>query len=174
VTFLFTDVVGSTELWDDAPLAMASAMRDHDEVIEHSITSNDGAVVRPLGEGDSRFGVFRDAECALRAAVAISVRLVSTDWPTPRPITVRMALHTDEGDVRAGDYHGSAVNRCARLRSIAAPGEILLTQAVIDGVEPTMLTDFGLIELGETRLKDVATPQHLYVVRPSPLDRTAR
>src|SRR5438105_6044572 len=128
VTFLFTDVEGSTRLWDEHPEAMRQALVQHDAIVEFLTEQHRGRVVRPRGEGDSRFCVFARATDALAAAAAMQVALHEEPWPTPVPVRVRMAVHTGEADLREGDYYGSAVNRCARLRALAHGGQTLLSR----------------------------------------------
>src|SRR4029450_271014 len=86
-----------------------------------------GQVVRPRGEGDSRFCVFSRATDAVAAAAAMQRALHAHPWPAEAPLRVRMAVHTGEADLRDGDYYGSAVNRCARLRALAHGGQVLLS-----------------------------------------------
>src|SRR5437867_13337163 len=138
VTFLFTDVEGSTKLWERHPEQMRVALSRHDQLIESLVDQHQGVVVRPRGEGDSRFAVFPRASEAVAAAAAIQQALHEEPWPAETPIRVRMALHTGEADLREGDYYGSAVNRCARLRAIAHGGQTVLSlatqQLVRDGL----------------------------------------
>ena len=122
LTFLFTDVEGSTRLWEHHPIDMQASLTRHDELIELLVNQHDGQVVRPRGEGDSRFAVFQRARNAVAAACAIQCAFVMEQWPIPEPLLVRMALHTGEADWRDGDYYGSDVNRCARLRADAIGG----------------------------------------------------
>src|ERR687883_302169 len=123
VTFLFTDIQGSTALWEQHPQAMRLALARHDALVEASGAQHGGTVVRPRGEGDSRFAVFARATAAVAAAAALQQALYAEPWPTPTPLRVRMALHTGEADLRDGDYYGTAVNRCARLRAAAHGGQ---------------------------------------------------
>src|SRR5262245_24234192 len=132
VTFLFTDIVGSTRLRERHPAAMRAALVEHDALIEFLTEQHGGLVVRPRGEGDSRFAVFARATDAVAAAAAIQRALHDTTWPPEAPLRVRLALHTGEADLRDGDYYGSAVNRAARLRGIAHGGQALLSQATHD------------------------------------------
>src|SRR6185503_16106286 len=90
---------------------------------------HNGTHIRPRGEGDSRFAVFTSAPDALWAILAIQRAFAAEDWLTPRPITIRAGLHTGEAELREGDYYGSAVNRCARLRNIGHGGQVLLSEA---------------------------------------------
>src|SRR5438093_8113349 len=94
VTFLFTDVEGSTRLWEQHPDAAREALVQHDALIELLAEQHDGQVVRPRGEGDSRFCVFQRATDAVAAAAAMQRALRTEVWPTPTPLKVRMALHT--------------------------------------------------------------------------------
>ena len=91
VTFLFTDVEGSTALWEQAPEAMRAALARHDALFEAAVAEHGGVHIRPRGEGDSRFAVFASAPDAVAAAVAIQRAFAAEPWPTPRPIRVRMA-----------------------------------------------------------------------------------
>src|SRR5918912_4320459 len=129
VTFLFTDVEGSTKLWERHPEQMRVALARHDELIESLVAQHEGAVVRPRGEGDSRFAVFPRASDAIAAAAAVQRALHEEPWPAETRLRVRMALHTGEADLRDGDYYGSAVNRAARLRAIAHGGQTVLSTA---------------------------------------------
>jgi predicted ATPase/class 3 adenylate cyclase/tetratricopeptide (TPR) repeat protein len=161
VTFLFTDVEGSTKLWEDFPSAASAALVRHDEIIESSVASAAGAVVRPRGEGDSRFCVFHRPSDALSAALQIQRRLEAEPWPVPRPIKVRIGVHTGEADLRAGDYYGAAVNRCARIRGIANGGQTLVSRATEEVVD-ALPRGVTLRDLGAHRLRDVAEPERIF------------
>jgi predicted ATPase/class 3 adenylate cyclase len=162
VTFLFTDVEGSTRLWEEQPMRMPAALARHDALIEDEVERHGGVVVRPRGEGDSRFAVFARATEAVAAAVAIQQALHVEMWPLPTPLRVRMALHTGEADLRGGDYYGSAVNRCARLRAIAHGGQTLLSQATYDLVRDALPSGLRVRDLGEHRLADLHRPEQVY------------
>lgn len=164
VTFLFTDIEGSTALWEQNPEVTHIALVRHDTLVEDAVTTHSGAIVRPRGEGDSRFAVFTLATDAVEAAVAIQKALFDEPWLTPTPLRVRVALHTGDADLRVGDYYGSAVNRCARLRSAAHGGQILISHATYSLVRDYPLPDLELRDLGEHRLKDLVQPEHIYQV----------
>src|ERR1051325_11016939 len=100
VTFLLTDIEGSTRLWEQHPDAMRQAMSRHDTLIEECVQQHNGTVVRPRGEGDSRFAVFASANDAIASAAAIQTCLGEEDWPMPDSLRVRIALHTGEADLR--------------------------------------------------------------------------
>src|SRR5919199_6085980 len=162
LTFLFTDIEGSTRLWEQDPSAMHEAMMRHDDLIESLVAQRAGMVVRPRGEGDSRFAVFSLASNALSAACAIQQALFHEQWKTPTPLRVRMALHSGEADLREGDYYGTAVNRTARLRSLAHGGQVLISQTTRDLVENDTPPGVSLRDLGEHRLKDLNRAERIF------------
>lgn len=162
VTFLFTDVEGSTRLWEEHPDAARPALARHDALIEQAVISNAGQLVRPRGEGDSRFAVFPRATDGVAAARDIQLALANEPWATPTPLRVRIALHTGEADLREGDYYGSEVNRCARLRTLAYGGQVLLSQATYILVRDAVPSGVEVRDLGAHRLKDLQRPEHVY------------
>ncbi len=164
VTFLFTDVQGSTRLWEDHPDAMMGALRQHDVVIDAAIEANDGVSVKPRGEGDSRFVVFSSAIEAVAAVANMQRGLAVVDWVTPRPLLVRMALHTGMADLQLGDYYGSAVNRTARLRAIAHGGQSIMSRSTWELVQDDLPSGVAIRDMGEHGLKDLTRPEHVYQV----------
>src|SRR5260221_9046022 len=162
ITFLFTDVEGSTKLWKKQPALPQKVMPRHDAIIEEAVDQSGGVVVRPRGEGDSRFAVFAQASDAILAAVAIQRALQAEAWPTPTPLRVRMALHTGEADLRMGDYYGSAVNRCARLRAIAHGGQTLASASTGEQARDSLPDGITLTYRGQHRLQDLVCPEHVY------------
>ena len=144
---------------------MRTALARHDHLIEQAVAQHAGQVVRPRGEGDSRFCVFARATDAVAAAAAIQHALRTEPWPTPARLKVRIALHTGEADLRDGDYYGSAVNRCARLRAIAHGGQTLLSQATADLARAGPHDGLGLRDMGEQRLSDLIAPEHVFQLR---------
>ncbi len=171
VTFLFTDIEGSTQLWERYPEQAGAALVRHDQIIEEIVERHGGSIVRPRGEGDSRFAVFSRATDAVAAAAAMQQALHAEPWPTLSSkfnvpgskgdnfepgtlnfeLKVRMALHTGEADLRAGDYYGIAVNRCSRLRSAAHGGQTLLSRTTYDLVHENMPIVTTGIELEPAR-----------------------
>ena len=93
VTFLLTDVEGSTALWEEAPEAMRAALTRHDVLFDEAVGDHSGTHIRPRGEGDSRFAVFASAPDAIATAMVIQRSFAAVTWPTPRPIKVRIGLH---------------------------------------------------------------------------------
>ena len=161
LTFLFTDVEGSTRMWERNPAAATEAMRRHDELIKSGVEAANGQVVRAKGEGDSFFAVFRRPADAVAAALQIQRSLAQVTWPGDA-IVVRVALNTGEAEFRDGDYYGAAVNRCARLRAIAHGGQVLM-----GGTTESLARDFlppncSLIDLGEHRLRDVNRAERVF------------
>lgn len=162
VTFLLTDVEGSTTLWEEAPEAMRTALARHDGLFEAAVAEHRGIQIRPRGEGDSRFAVFASASDAVASALAIQRAFGTESWPTPRPIKVRIGIHTGKAELRGGDYYGSAVNRCARLRGIGHGDQILLSEATVALARDGLPSDVGLLDLCEHRLKDLTRPERVY------------
>jgi len=162
VTFMMTDVEGSTRLWEAHPGIMADVLARHDALAAAAIAENRGFLIKSRGEGDSLFAVFARATDAVAAALAFQQALTRELWPAETPLRVRVALHTGEADLREGDYYGRAVNRCARLRAAAHGGQVLLTAATQEVVQDTLPRGAGLKSLGEHRLRDLDRPEPVY------------
>ena len=162
VTFLLTDIVGSTRLWEAAPGAMAVALPRHDRLIADAVTAHGGTVLKWRGEGDSIFSVFHRPADAAAAALAAQDSLAREPWPAEVPIGVRMAIHTGRTLERGGDYYGREVNRTARLRGVAQKAQILVTEAVAEVIRSQLPLDAELITLGTWSLRDVSEPEHVY------------
>ena len=129
VTFLLTDIEGSTRLWESVPDAMEVALERHDRLVSEVIGEHGGVVVTSRGEGDSFFAVFTSAVAAVEAAGACQLRLGTEDWPAGARLRVRMGLHTGEAHVLDGDYVDHApINRCARVKAAAHGGQVLVTK----------------------------------------------
>jgi len=164
VTFLLTDVVSSTRLWDMYPEAMRQTCARHDELIEGLVAEHAGVLVRPRGEGDSRFAVFTRATEAVAAACAIQRALHAEVWLLPEPLGVRLGLHTGEADLRDRDYYGSAPNRCARLRDAAHGGQAVLSSVTASLARERLPVGATLRSLGRHRLKDLPEPDEVFQV----------
>ena len=134
----------------------------NDEIVEGQVAENAGVVVRPRGEGDSRFAVFMRASDAVAAACAIQRALHAETWPVPEPFNIRLALHTGEADVREGDYYGSAINRCARLRDAAHGGQVILSAVTASLARERLPTGATLRSLGRHRLRDLPEPDEIF------------
>jgi predicted ATPase/class 3 adenylate cyclase len=163
VTFLLTDIEGSTRLWETVPEAMEVALERHNRLVTGVIDDHDGVVVTSRGEGDSFFAVFASAVSAVEAAGACQLRLKAEAWPAGAALRVRMGLHTGEAHVEEGDYVDHApINRCARVKAAAHGGQVLLTKTTRDLVAGRLGSGFGLKRLGEFRLRDLAEPELIY------------
>jgi predicted ATPase/class 3 adenylate cyclase/Tfp pilus assembly protein PilF len=162
ITFLLTDIEGSTRLWESHPEPMRAALARHDVLAAAIIAEHHGSLVKSRGEGDSLFAVFPSATDALAAACSLQQALVAEPWPQQTPLRVRVALHSGAADHRGGDYYGPAVNRCARLRAVAHGGQILLSQTTRDLVGSDLPEGASLRDLGLHRLKDLQQPEHLF------------
>lgn len=162
VTFMLTDIEGSTRLWDESPQFMRAAMERHDATIEHAVAAHSGLVVRPRGEGDSRFAVFERPADAVRAAAQVQHDLTAEFTDSTEPIRVRIGLHVGAAEWRAGDYYGSAVNRCARIRGLGHGGQTLLSQAMVDLVCDDLADGMELVNLGTVALRGLTRPETVY------------
>jgi predicted ATPase/class 3 adenylate cyclase len=158
VTFLFTDLEGSTRLWEDHPEAMRVALASHDEIVRQAIEAHCGVVVKTTGDGFH--AAFMTAAAALSAAQRAQRRLSAHPWAATGPLRVRMGLHTGEVDIRDGDYYGGAVNRAARLMSVAHGGQVVCSGATADLVRDG--GGFELRDLGEHRLAGLARTERIW------------
>jgi class 3 adenylate cyclase len=125
VTFLFTDLEGSTRLWEEHPEAMRPVLARHDEILRDAVVAHGGQVVKTTGDGIH--AVFATAHGALDAAVAMQLGLGTEPFGETGPLRVRMGLHTCEAEHRDGDYFGTEVNRAARLMGVAHGGQIVVS-----------------------------------------------
>ncbi len=158
LTFLLTDIEGSTALWEHDAEAAAHALAQHDEILSTVIAKHGGTVVKSRGEGDAAFCVFEATPDAVKAAVRLQEELSAAKWTTASPIRVRVALHSGEAQARDGDYFGPTVNRCARLRAIAHGGQIVVSEAVQRATDG----QFRYRDHGQHRLKDLLQPERVY------------
>jgi len=165
VTFLLTDIEGSTRLWESDPEAMAQAVAAHYELLSDAVGRHGG--VRPVeqGEGDSVVAAFARASDAVAAAFEAQRTLSSQVWPGGLALRVRIALHTADAQLRdEGNYFGVALSRCARLRGIAHGGQTLLSRAAYDLVIERLPDGVALVDLGMHRLRDLGRPEHVFAL----------
>ncbi len=160
VTFLFTDIQGSTSLWQDDPEAMETALRRHDEILRKAVAQGGGYVFKTVG--DAFCCVFSKAEDAVRSALAAQLVLQEEPWGTPRPIRVRMSLHTGAARERDDDYFGPTVNRVARIESLAHGGQVVMSRVTAELVRDLLPEGVRLEEKGAHRLKDLARPEEIF------------
>jgi predicted ATPase/class 3 adenylate cyclase len=161
ITFLYTDIEGSTLRWEKSPAAMKAAVERHDEIMRRAIETHGGSVFRLMG--DAFCASFPTAPQGLLAALDAQRALYSETWdPEVVPIRVRMALHTGVGEVRDGDYVGTPLNRVARLLSTGYGGQTLLSRSAYDLVRYNLPDGLTLRDLGEHHLKDLAQAEHVF------------
>jgi predicted ATPase/class 3 adenylate cyclase len=151
VTFLFTDIEGSTRLWEDRPDDMRAALAEHDALLRDVFAAHGGYVFSTGGDGFAvAFGNARDAvEAAVQAQTALAGHPL---------IKMRMGIHTGEVYERDGDYFGPAVNRAARVMAAGHGGQVLVSQATTELISPR----FDLLDLGTHRLRDLGRAEHIH------------
>ncbi len=159
-TLLFTDIVGSTRLWEEHPEAMRGALERHNQLLGEAIESEGGSIFKTVG--DAFCASFDQAPAALRAALAAQRALAAEQWPEPIVIAVRMGLHSGTCVERDGDYFGPVVNRVARLEAVAHGGQVVLSEATSDLLRDALPDGCALADLGHHRLKDLDRPEHVF------------
>lgn len=162
ITFLFTDVEGSTRLWEEHPDSVREALFRHDAIAASIVGEHGGTLVRSRGEGDSLFAVFPIASSAVCAACALQQAFSREAWPGSLDLRVRMAIHTGEASYREGDYYGLDVNRCARIRAIGHGGQVLVSSVTYAIARDLLPPRASLRDCGIHRLKDLGTPEQVF------------
>ena len=165
VTFLLTDIEGSSGLWEADAGAMAAALELHDELIAGTVDAHGGRLLKAKGEGDSTLTVFRRASDGAACAVEIQRALRNAEWPGGLDLRARVALHTGEAHERGGDYFGPALNRAARLRSLARGGGTVMSQATAEIVRERLLPGTELVEHGPQQLLGLSRPENVFELR---------
>jgi class 3 adenylate cyclase len=160
VTFLFTDIEGSTRRWDEQPDAMQRALRRHDAIVRDAIERHGGHIFKTVG--DAFYAAFARVSDAVTAAVAAQRALATEPWGDAGPGRVRMALHTGAADERDGDYFGPPLNRVARLLEAGHGVQVLLSGVTADLVRDRLPEGVQLRDLGEHRLRDLARAEHVF------------
>src|SRR5579884_3774544 len=161
VTLLFTDIAGSSRLWEQYGDRFIPVWQAHDAVIRDAIQRFGGYEVK--SEGDSFMVAFSDPAAALHCALFAQAALARCPWPPDiGPLRVRMGLHTGEPFVHGHDYFGPVVNRAAHICNAAQGGQVLLSEATFRAVEKGSDPKVHLDDLGDHRLKDLGVPQRLY------------
>jgi class 3 adenylate cyclase len=162
VTYLYTDVEGSSALWERHEATMRAVAARHDALLDTLITQHGGQRVRERGEGDSLFAVFADPADCVAAALAMARAVLTEPWSEETPLRVRMGLHTGGAQLRAGDYYGPVVNRCARIRGLGHGGQVLLSAATAVLVRDALPEGASLRALGTHPLRGLAAPEEVY------------
>lgn len=160
VTFLFTDIEGSTRMWDESPEAMRVALARHDSLMRMAIREHNGYVFKTIG--DAFCAAFTTATDALSAALTAQRALNREAWPTPESLQVRMAIHTGAVESRDDDYFGQPLNRTARLLATGHGGQVLLSDVAHDLCRDSLPTGCLLTCLGDHRLRDLDRPESVF------------
>ena len=160
VTFLFTDIEGSTQLVKELGARYAAVNAEHQRVLRDAFAAHGGREVDT--QGDSFFVAFRRAKDGVAAAVAAQRGLAAHAWPPGATVKVRMGLHTGEPQVGEDRYTGLGVHKAARIGGAGHGGQVLLSRATRELVEDELPTGVTIRDLGERRLKDIERPEHLW------------
>ncbi len=160
VTFLFTDIEGSTMRWEQYPEAMRTALARHDTLLRSVMTSHGGYVFKLVG--DAVYAAFAVAADGVAAAVAAQRAVAAEQWGEVAPLRVRMALHTGAAQSRDDDYFGPILNRVARVLSTGYGGQVLLSAATLELTRDSLPIGTSVQDLGEHALKDLLRPEHIF------------
>jgi class 3 adenylate cyclase len=157
VTFVFTDLEGSTRRWEADPAEMAGALARHDAIVRAAVGAHGGTVFATMSDGIA--AVFASARDAVRAVLAAQQDLAAEDWgEVTGPLAARMGLWTDEGVPGGQDYQNQPLNRCAWLMAAGHGGRVLISGATEPLVRDDLPDRCALVDLGEHRLRDLARP----------------
>src|SRR3954471_19633827 len=168
-TFLFSDIEGSTRLWEEHPDAMRQCLARHDEIMRTAVTAHDGVIVKTTGDGVH--AAFPTAAGGVAAAIDSQRSITRGQWDGIAGLKVRIGLHTGEAELREGDYYGSTLNRAARLMGVAHGDQIVVSQLTGELVRDALPDGVELVDLGEHRLRDVAAPIQVFQVAHPELPR---
>jgi predicted ATPase/class 3 adenylate cyclase len=170
LAFLFTDIEGSTALWESNAESMRAALARHDRALRAAMLAHGGHVFR--SRGDSYCATFAAASQAIAAALAAQRAVNAEDFSDVGGVRVRMAVHAGAAESRDNDYYGSAVNRVARLLSIAHGGQVLLSRAALELGREELPCGATTMDLGQYMLRGLTLPETVYqLVAPGLTDR---
>jgi predicted ATPase/class 3 adenylate cyclase len=161
-TFLFTDIEGSSELWEADPIRMRAALATHDAILRKAVEARGGDVFKHTGDGVC--AVFPNTSDALAAAVDAQRALQLEQWDLAAALRVRMGIHVGEAEHRDGDYYGVALNRVGRLHAVAHAGQILVSGATTVVLHGNVPPDVELVDLGEVELRGMTDREHVFQV----------
>ena len=164
VTFLFTDIEGSTKLWEQNPEAMKAALAKHDSILKEIIESNKGYIIKTTGDGVHT--VFSTAIDAINASILAQRNLHSVFNlnSSSFALKARMGLHTGEAELRDNDYYGQTLNRAARIMSAGHGGQILVSGVTAQVAREHLSDDITLLDLGEYNLKGLSRSEQIFQV----------
>src|SRR5512143_3670413 len=160
MTLLFTDIEGSTRLWEQQGERMSPALARHDALSRSAVEDHHGFIVKMTGDG--MYAAFEDPADAVDAALTLQRALLDPASTNGVPLQLRYGLHLGTVERRNDDLFGSPVNRAARIMKAAHGGQILVSQAVYDDVQARLPPAVTLRDLGAVRLRDLATPEHVF------------
>ena len=153
VTFVFTDLVESTRLWDEYPDAMGAALARHDAILREAVEAHGGTVIKSTGDGG--YAVFGSAHTAVATCVAAARALAAEPWGETGRLHARTGIHTGVAEERDGDYFGPTLNRASRLMSAAHGEQIVISQRTSELVRDALSDELMLIDLGEHRFDQI-------------------
>jgi len=162
VTFLFSDIVGSTQLWEISPTKMKAALTRHDALLRQVFEAQSGYIFKTIG--DELCVAFASAAAALQAALEAQRALRAELWPTALPLRVRMVLQTGQAEEYEGDYFGPTVNRTARLLAAGHGEQILLSDSTRAALAEQLPAEVNLRDLGMRRFKGLREPERVFQV----------
>ena len=166
VALLFTDIEGSTEKWEQEPERMADALARHDVLLRAAVEAHCGRVIKTTGDGI--YAAFADAANCVEAAIAIQQSVADPAATAGMSLPVRCGLHAGPAHERDNEFFGGTINRAARIMGLAYGGQVLASQAVADLVAGRLPAQSSLRDLGDVRLRGIASSEHAYqVVHPS-------
>jgi len=160
ISFLFTDIIGSTRLWEKFPVQMGTALARHDALIRSAVEAHAGHVFKTVG--DAVCAAFQSPRDSLEAAIDAQLALSAEEWNEIGSLTVRMGIHVGAAEFRDGDYFGGTLNRASRIESAAHGGQILLSRIAVELLEEEPLDAITFKSLGSHRLRNLDRPEHLY------------
>ena len=160
LTVMFTDIESSSRLWEQHGARMAAAVARHDTLVRAAVHEHRGSIVKMLGDG--AHAVFADPCDALLASLQLLRAVGDPSSTADVPLRIRCGVHAGIVECRDNDYFGTVVNRAARLASAAHGGQLLVSRAVVELAGGRLPPDVSLRDLGNVRLRDLASPEHVY------------
>jgi class 3 adenylate cyclase/tetratricopeptide (TPR) repeat protein len=166
VTFLLTDIEGSSGLWDAHPQAMGQVIAKVEAMVAEHVEEHGGRLIKSRGEGDSTLSAFTHATAAASSALDLHAELAGREWPDGIEVRLRVALHTGQAELREGDYYGTTLNRAARLRGLAGGGHILCSRVTAELLADDLQPGARLVELGEAALRGMDRAETVFALVP--------
>lgn len=164
VTFLFTDIEGSTKLWEQYPEEMKSALARHDGILKEAVESNNGYLIKTTGDGIH--AAFSTALDSVKAALDAQREFQTSEVSEISEVLlrVRMGMHTGEAELRNGDYYGSTLNRAARIMSIGHGGQILVSETALQIAQEHLSENVTVLDLGQHQLKGLSKAEKIFQI----------